>query len=232
MANDNDLIAKHNPIDIIDWEHSITENTFDEKMSKELDQCFNDWENKRHLKKPTDELWNDKFVSYVGLIFFPDTSRWKDTVDYVWARTKHSPRFNVNARDYMVVLELSIMKPNSNYHFHIDDPRKQFTGVCYWRQGKEGTIVKSGENIAKINFKHNRCLWFSNIEEDLWRDVKQRENNILPWHTMENKTDMPRYTVNINYTPQHSIDRFLKAKSVQFNYYLKNKKPLWIPTVL
>jgi hypothetical protein len=224
------MLTKKNPVDGIKWSHAITENTFNDMMSSQIDQSFKDWENGLHTETPFDEIWDKKCTGYSSLIFFPDASRWKDVVNDVWSETEKSPKYNCNAKDYLIVLELTIMRPESNYHFHIDVERKQFTGVCYWGKGTEGTLIKSGKQISQIGFKHNRCLWFSNVEEDLWKEDKDtQENEILPWHSMQNNSTKPRYTVNINYTPQSQVEKFLHLKRVQLIYWLKNKKPLWKP---
>jgi hypothetical protein len=104
------------------------------------------------------------------------------------------------------------------------------TGVCYWGEGEDGTIIKSGNRLAEIGFKHNRCLWFSNTHEKLWQEDKDKlSNEVMPWHRYRNTTNNPRYTVNINYTPQSSVQSFLKQKNSQLIYWLENKKPLWTP---
>tara|TARA_R100000908_G_C3715677_1_gene120509 strand:+ start:46 stop:747 length:702 start_codon:yes stop_codon:yes gene_type:complete len=224
------IIIKKNVIDSIKWPHMVTENTFDEKTSVEIDNAFADWENNKHISMKLNERWTNNIVSYTGMMFFPDCSRWKDSVSELWKENKYSPEYNKNAKDYLVVLELSILKDNRDYSFHIDVQRKQMTGVCYWRQGQDGTIIKSGNQLAEIAFKHNRCLWFSNTYERMWKEDRGKlENEIMPWHRYRNTSDKPRYTVNINYTPQPCVESFLNNKNTQFSYWLKNKKPLWIP---
>tara|TARA_R100001463_G_scaffold5933_1_gene19886 strand:+ start:219 stop:932 length:714 start_codon:yes stop_codon:yes gene_type:complete len=231
MANINDeIVIKKNVVGGIEWPHMITENTFDKKTSIEIDKAFEDWENNRHISKKPSERWANNIVSYTSIMFFPDCSRWKDCVSELWKENKYSPEYNKNSKDYLVVLELSILKDNREYPFHVDVQRKQMTGVCYWGKGQDGTIIKSGNQMAEIAFKHNRCLWFSNTSEEMWReDVEKKENKIMPWHRYRNTSNKPRYTVNINYTPQPSINSFLDKKNSQLIYWLENKKPLWTP---
>jgi hypothetical protein len=220
------ITIKENPIKDIQWKHAITDNTFDNEFSNKIDKAFTDWSLNHNTWK------NKNHVSYSSIMFFPDTSRWSGIVNSIWNQTDNSPAYNRNARDYLVVLELSVMKQNSSYHYHIDAARKQFTGVCYWRRGKDGTILKSGDKELEVGFKHNRCLWFSNVHEHLWAtDNKNKENPIMPWHNYRNTSNEPRYTVNINYTPQKFIKSFLKAKDKQFKYWLDHDKPLWLPLI-
>jgi hypothetical protein len=220
-----DIKYKINPVSNIQWQHAISDNTFGEELSKELDNAFINWEEKGYV-------FNEEVTNWSGIMFFPDTSRFNHIVNKVWDNTKDSPSFNKNARDYMVVLELNIMKPNTSYHYHCDVDRKQFTGVCYWRQGKDGTILKSGNQRAKVGWRHNRAVWFANVTDKLWQEDKVSQSNpIVPWHTFENSSDKPRYTVNINYTPRSYIKEILREKNAQFLHYMNNNEVKWLPLV-
>ena len=230
------------PVKGVKWHHVITENTFDEETSLQISQAFNNWSNKKNIDFALpnnvrhtdlkDGYWNDIITGYSGLIFFPDTSRLRKLVCEIFDNTKDSSDYNEYAKDYLVVLELMIMKPKSQYHYHVDAERKQLTGVCYWDQGENGTIIRSGKNEFEIKYKTNNALWFANKKENLWmQDRVKKENEYLPWHAFENTTDKPRYTVNINFTPQKEIDAFLTSKRKQFKYWLNNKEPLWLPTL-
>ena len=215
------MIIKENGIKNIEWPHAITEDTISGDLYKEIEDAFNSWE-------PGDKV-SDEIVGYSALIFFPDVSKWNGVVNSIWNQTQDSPSYNRNAKDYLVVLELSIQRPGKSYEYHIDVDRKQFTGVCYW-QGENGTVLKSGNNEIEIKFKHNRCLWFSNVRPEMWgEDVQNMINPIMPWHRYYNNSKDYRYTVNINYTPQKEVVKFLTEKQKQFNYYMSNKKPLWVP---
>jgi hypothetical protein len=125
------------------------------------------------------------------------------------------------------------MCPNKDYHYHCDVTRKQATGVCYWNKGKNGTRIKSGGTEVDIQYKFNRAFWFCNVKGDMWdQDRGIMKNPDIPWHTYFNHTDGPRYTVNINYTPQSRVHEFINQKWKQFEGFYKNgMKPVWLPLI-
>ena len=219
--------AKRDPIPVIKWPHTLTENTFSDEYIKIINEAFADWEK---IKNP----WEDpRVTSYSSIYWQPDCSRWKEEVEDLFNRSKNSPDWNKSAKDYTVVLELSVMGPNKDYHYHCDVTRKQATGVCYWNQGKDGTRIKSGGTEVDIQYKFNRAFWFCNVTGDMWdKDRKVMKNPDIPWHTYFNHTDGPRYTVNINYTPQSRIHGFINQKWAQFEgFYKNNMKPVWRPLI-
>ena len=221
----NDIDIKHNPITGIDWKLAITENTFSPELSKEIDIHFRDFID----KVKSGELKITKNTqSVAGVLFFPDCSRWQEVVSRLFTSSDLVPEYNIGMRDYMVQLELSCTPPRKQYVWHCDVDRKQATGVCYWRQGEDGTTIRSGKTNVKVGFKHNRALWFCNVhEEDYKKDFKTKNNPLIPWHTFGNNTDKWRFTININYIPQRLIGQIVDKKRDQFIYWLNNKKPMW-----
>jgi len=216
-----------NPINGIKWPHAITDNTFSDEQIKTINKQFSNWE------KIEDPWKNPKTLGYSGIYFFPKCSKWQSVVDDLWKLNNYSYKYNKVNRDYLVVLELSIMKPNSKYRFHIDAERKQATGVCYWNKGSDGTIIRSGGLDVHVGYKFNRALWFTNVREDVWLDDDKTKNNPnCPWHHFENNTDEARYTVNINYCPAHLTKAFLIEKQAQFKHFMANDEVLWRPLVM
>lgn len=221
------MITQINPIPGIKWPHALTDDTFTKEQVELINKQFSNWEKKE------DPWAREEVLGYSGIYFFPDCSRWQNTVDLLWKLNDHSYKYNKINKDYLVVLELSIMKPNSKYRFHVDAERKQATGVCYWNKGKDGTIIRSGGLDVHVGYKYNRALWFTNVTEDTWLDdAKSKNDPNCPWHHFENNTDEARYTVNINYCPAHLIKSFLIEKQNQFQHFMTKDEVLWRPLVM
>jgi len=219
------ITAQRDPIPVIKWPHTITENTFSEEYIEIINKAFSNWE---RIKDP----WaQEDCIGYSGIYWSPDCSTWKEEVKDLFKRSKYAPIYNKSSKDYLVVLELSVMRPNSDYRYHVDVSRKQCTGVCYWSKGKDGTLVKSGDNIIHVNYKFNRAFWFCNVTGEMWtNDRRSKSDPNIPWHTYFNHTDQPRYTVNINYTPQKEVHKFILEKWPQFEgFYRNDLKPHWRP---
>ena len=215
--------AQRDPISVIKWPHTITENTFGEDYIKKINEAFAQFEK---IKNPWDD---DAITGFSAIYWHPDCSRWKGEVEDLFRRSKKSPDFNLQAKDYTVVLELSVMRPNSDYRYHVDVTRKAATGVCYWNKGKDGTRVKSGKTEIDITYKFNNAFWFSNVTSDMWEEDKHlKMDPDIPWHTYFNHTNKSRYSVNINYTPQVEVHNFIKEKWPQFEgFYRNDLKPFW-----
>jgi hypothetical protein len=212
-----------NSIDGIKWKHILTENTFGEEMCVKVDRWFNLY---KDLGK--DKVWKNsegkKIPSYSAIVFFPKTKRWNDVIEELWETSPDMRELYGNSRDYLVVLELTVVSPNYTYKWHCDSDRKAFTGVVYWGDEGDGTVLRSGNNARKVQWKHNRGLWFANHHPRM-----ATNDPLRPWHMYENKTNKPRYTVNINYTPQSYVKFFTMNKCNQLDYYLKFNEPKWLP---
>ena len=141
----------------------------------------------------------------------------------LWERNPDMRELYGNARDYLVSFELCVISPHYSYKWHCDVDRKGFTGVVYWGKDGDGTVLKSGETCMQVNWKHNRGLWFSNHHPKM--DTK---DPLRPWHMYKNTRNKPRYTVNINFTPQVFINELIMNKKPQLEYCLNVGEPIWL----
>lgn len=217
----SELKIVKNPVDGIEWPHTITENTFDDATSDIINQAFKEFE--ESIKGKEEKIFPGA-TGFMSLLFFPDTSRWNDVANDLWDRTELVNKANRGSMDNMVTLMICAQPPNSYYPYHIDVDRKQLTGVCYWGDGKNGTVLKSGDTEVEVKFAHNRAVWFSNIDHTLDNEEKN-----IPWHRYYNDSDTYRYTVNINYCTRDHIKSFLK-EGEYFNMlhkFLVKGKPSW-----
>lgn len=217
----SELKIVKNPIEGIGWAHTITENTFDDATSDIIDSTFKEFE--EYVEGNEDKLFPGA-VSFMAMLFFPDTSRWNDVVNDLWDRTELANKANKGSMDNMVTLMICAQPPNSYYPYHVDVDRKQLTGVCYWGDGKNGTVLKSGDKEVEVKFAHNRAVWFSNVDRTL--DYKDKD---IPWHRYYNDSDKYRYTVNINYCTREQIKGFLKNEGYfdTLHKFLVKGKPYW-----
>ena len=224
----SDLIVYNNCIDGIKWYHKVTDNTFNENESEIISSYFKNFD-----ELHSEENWiryRDGYkvdiMGYSAIVFFPNTSRWTDIIQALLDNTCGAKKFYGNKKDYMVALELAVTKPKYKYDWHVDVPRKAFTGVCYWGNSGEGTILKSKDTQKIVEWKHNRAVWFGNYDRN-----NPIDKSLIPMHKYENNSDNIRATVNINFTPQQHINEFLTQKKEQLDFWLKNKTPLWAPMV-
>jgi hypothetical protein len=90
--------AKRDPIPVIKWPHTLTENTFGDEYIKIINEAFADWEK---IKNP----WEDpRITSYSSIYWQPDCSRWKEEVEDLFNRSKNSPDWNKSAKDIQLFL--------------------------------------------------------------------------------------------------------------------------------
>ena len=222
----DDLVIVKTKIEGIKWHHVITDNTFDKNESEIISSYFKEYDElhseENYIRYVTGKEY--KLAGFSGIAFFPNTLRWTNIIQDILDNTHGAKKFYGNANDHIVVLELVITAPNFNYKWHTDVERKAFTGVCYWGDKGEGTILRSKDTNKIVNWKHNRALWFSNYDRN-----SNIDKELQPWHKYENNSDNARTTVNINFTPQNHIHEFLNQKKDQLQYWLINKSPLWLP---
>ena len=216
----DDIKIIEDPIKDIAWPHTITENTFDRKYSALINSVFKEFED--CIMGKEEELYPGA-ASFMSILFFPKTSRFNEVAKSLWNRTEFAEEGNADSMDSMVTLMMCAQGPNSYYPMHLDVERKQLTGVCYWGDGKNGTVFISEELETEVNFKHNRAFWFSNI------DASKAERKYAPWHRYYNDTDKYRYTVNINYCTRNYIEAFLREGNYldTLNKYIKTGRPTW-----
>ena len=208
------LIVANDVIENVRWAHTLTDNTLDEHQYKWMSRYFGTFK----FVSPKDiegEQWNAQVYCF-------DSSRWAGIVDGLFERNKDLKVLYGNQRDFFVVYELTVTAPGYKYKWHRDVSRKAITGVVYFGDKGEGTILKTPEGTSQVNWRNNRGLWFGTHHPD-----QAANDPSSPWHKFENNSSDLRYTVNINFTPVQELEAYIDDKKEQFLHYWIHKKPLW-----
>jgi len=208
------IVVANDVIENVRFAHTVTDATFSSEQLKEVEKYFKCFKPSNKGKKP---------IAYSAPVYCLDSSRWSGVVDGLFERNKDLKLIYGNKRTFFVVFELVATEPGYIYKWHRDVSRKAITGVVYWGNEGEGTILKTPEGESQVKWNHNRALWFGNHRDDL-----PVNDPLAPWHRFENTSSKMRYSVNINFTPEDEIMEYVREKKKQFLYFWNHQLPLWM----
>ena len=212
------LVVANDVIKDVKWAHTLTDNTFNKEQCKLIDEYFK----ALSIKTVQEEIKTKAATQWTGHIFCLDSSRWAGVIDDLFERNKDLKLLYGSQRDFFIVYELVATAPGFIYKWHRDVSRKAVSGVVYWGKEGEGTIMRTANGESQVKWEHNRALWFGNTRDDL-----AVNDPLSPWHRFENNSSELRFTVNINFTPQNEMAKYVKERKNQFLHFWNHNEPLW-----
>jgi hypothetical protein len=176
------------------WEYISVDNLLDQNDFKNLQEQSALINQQCSTNGQTANIWPCTALEYgmsqeVVDSMINNANQLLDHVDLITAKFSN---YTQSTSGYFAIPRLAVTGPNFKYPIHVDSIFRALTVVMYISEGDyRGTMIYTGPNESDY---HSDMLWKPN-RAFITCPVSADDGT---WHTWENKSTVPRVTVNIS----------------------------------
>jgi len=190
--NINNILSSTLTID--PWEYLSVDNFFEETDFKKLQEQASLIGQQCVVDGQTSNIWPCTALDYgmsqeVVDIIINNANTLLDNVDEITAKFSN---YKKSTSGYFAIPRIAVTGSNFKYPIHVDSIFRALTAVMYISNGDyRGTMIYTGPNESDY---HSDMLWKPN-RAFVTCPVSSDDGT---WHTWENRSTVPRITINIS----------------------------------